>query len=237
MITDIVVKVMVELLTVLALTTKEIKQGRFSEFTVTHTLPVLSVTEKFMKMLWGKDSMQAVLERLDRLTKDEGLSVGAQTLGVVHGLAENMKMVIGAILPCFLMNICLNSYSIRWKGAIGCRPTEFGYVSSRATGITVVDLTSTSIKQDETFGVFSTLKGCQYRLCLVGDQLQRDVRYWLSPPDPSTNHNFVSEARHSGTAAWFLESKAMAEWKATGSFLWIHGKRMFFFGPSMNALH
>jgi hypothetical protein len=48
-----------------------------------------------MKMLWGKDKIQAVLEGLDRLTKDEGLSVAAQTLGVVHGLAENMKVVMG----------------------------------------------------------------------------------------------------------------------------------------------
>ena len=53
------------------------------------------VTEKFMKMLWGKDKIQAALERLDRLTKDEGLSVAAQTLGVIHGLAENMKVVMG----------------------------------------------------------------------------------------------------------------------------------------------
>ena len=48
-----------------------------------------------MKILWGKDKIQAVLEGLDRLTKDEGLSVAAQTLGVVHGLAENMRVVMG----------------------------------------------------------------------------------------------------------------------------------------------
>ena len=67
---------------------------------------------------------------------------------------------------------------------------------------------------------------------LAGDQLQWDVQHWLSPPDPSMNHNFVSEARHTGTAAWFFESKALAEWKATGSLLWIHGKRMFFESPT-----
>ena len=48
-----------------------------------------------MKMLWGKDKIQVALERLDRLTKDESLSVAAQTLGVVHGLAEDMKVVMG----------------------------------------------------------------------------------------------------------------------------------------------
>ncbi len=47
------------------------------------------VTEKFVKKLRGKgkDKTQAALERLDRLTKDEGLSAVAQTLGVVHGIA------------------------------------------------------------------------------------------------------------------------------------------------------
>ena len=48
-----------------------------------------------MKKLFGKDKIQSALERLDRLTKDEGLSAVAQTLGVVHGIAE---AVIGGAL-------------------------------------------------------------------------------------------------------------------------------------------
>jgi hypothetical protein len=36
---DIVIKIMVELLSVLALATKQIKQGRFSKCTVKYTLP------------------------------------------------------------------------------------------------------------------------------------------------------------------------------------------------------
>ena len=48
-----------------------------------------------MKKLWGKDKIPAVLGRLDRLTKDEGLSAVAQTLGIVHGIADDMKVVLG----------------------------------------------------------------------------------------------------------------------------------------------
>ena len=56
------------------------------------------VTEKFVKELLGKDKIQAALERLDRLTKDEGLSAVAQTLSVVHGIADDMRAVIeGAV--------------------------------------------------------------------------------------------------------------------------------------------
>jgi hypothetical protein len=52
--------------------------------------PCVIVIEKFVKKLWGKrkDKIQAALERLDRLTKDEGLSAVAQTLGVVHGISR-----------------------------------------------------------------------------------------------------------------------------------------------------
>ena len=54
-----------------------------------------------------------------------------------------------------------------------------------------------------------------------------EIEHWLSPPDPSTNHNFVRKARHSETASWFFDCNALTEWKARGSLLWIHGKRMF----------
>jgi hypothetical protein len=54
-----------------------------------------SVTEKFVKKLRGngKDKMQASFERLDRLTKDEGLSAVAETLGVVHsGMSRTIQV-------------------------------------------------------------------------------------------------------------------------------------------------
>ena len=93
--TDIIVKIMVELLSVLALATKQIKQGRFSKCAVTYTLPMAQcATEKFAKKLLGDSEIEAVLQRLDRLTQDEARMTVAQTLGVVHGLVGNMKVVM-----------------------------------------------------------------------------------------------------------------------------------------------
>jgi len=43
---------------------------------------------------------QTSLGRLGRLTKDEGLSAVAQNLGVVHGIADDMRVVMGGA-PCF----------------------------------------------------------------------------------------------------------------------------------------
>ena len=60
---------------------------------------------------------------------------------------------------------------------------------------------------------------------MLGDQLQKDIRSWLSPPDPSENYNIACEAHHSGTAEWFIHGDTFKKWKAMGSVLWIYGKR------------
>ncbi|KAF8266134.1 hypothetical protein EI94DRAFT_231040 [Lactarius quietus] len=77
--TEISVKIMVELLSVLALATKEVKQGRF---------------KKFAKKLLGDSEIESVLRRLDRLTQEEGRMTMAQTLEVVYGLVNNVRVVI-----------------------------------------------------------------------------------------------------------------------------------------------
>ena len=93
--TDIVVKIMAELLSVLGLATKQIKQGRFSEYANTSTFPMAQyVIEKFAKKLLGESEVEAVLDRLDRLTQDEARMTVAQTLGVVHGLVSNIRVVM-----------------------------------------------------------------------------------------------------------------------------------------------
>ena len=57
-------------------------------------------------------------------------------------------------------------------------------------------------------------------------QLRESVHKWLSPPDPSTNHNIACSTHHKKTASWFFEGSIFREWKSTGSLLWIHGKRL-----------
>ena len=85
--TDIIVKILVELLLVLALATKQVEQGRFSKCAATYTLSMAEcASEKFTQKLLGESEIEAVLQRLDRLTQDEVRMTGAQTLGVVYGL-------------------------------------------------------------------------------------------------------------------------------------------------------
>jgi len=64
---------------------------------------------------------------------------------------------------------------------------------------------------------------------MAGDQLLRNIRSWLSPPDPWKSYNNGRRSRHSETGTWFLNSSTFSEWKASGpsSLLWIHAKRQF----------
>ncbi|KAN0120758.1 hypothetical protein V8E52_004027 [Russula decolorans] len=162
--TEVIVKIMVELLSVLALASKQIKEGRFKKFT---------------KKILRESEVETVLRRLDRLTQEEVRMTVAQSLGVVHGLVGSVKVLM-----------------------------EDGDASTDSIRRDLVTLHQTLNKINKT----------------QREQLQKEVQHWLTPPDPSTNQNFVSEVRHSGTAAWFFESEALTEWKASGSLLWIHGK-------------
>ena len=62
---------------------------------------------------------------------------------------------------------------------------------------------------------------------MVGDQLQKAIRGWLSPPDPWKNHHIAHESRLEASATWFVQGETFSKWKSSGpcSLLWIHGKR------------
>jgi ribosomal 50S subunit-associated protein YjgA (DUF615 family) len=49
---------------------------------------------KFVKKHFGEKDVEAILQRLDRLTQDEARTTAAQTLEVVHGLVQNMRVVM-----------------------------------------------------------------------------------------------------------------------------------------------
>ena len=129
--TDMIVKLMANLIAVLGLATKQIKHGRFCECPKMYTLPESQcVTVKFGKKLLGDSEVEAVLQRLDRLTQEEARMTVAQTLGVVHGLVDNMKIVMqGAQCVCDLSRNMLNACSLRWQDVNRQCSTRSGYIS------------------------------------------------------------------------------------------------------------
>ena len=94
--TEVIVNIFVELLSTLALATKQIMQGRLSEHTFADVLyyPTESNAEKSVKKLFLEKDVEAVLQRLDRLTQEEARITAAQTLEVVHGLFQNTRVVM-----------------------------------------------------------------------------------------------------------------------------------------------
>ena len=55
--------------------------------------------------------------------------------------------------------------------------------------------------------------------------MQEDLKPWLSPPDPSINHNTAYKTQHGGTATWFIQGNTFQDWKMNGSLLWVRGNR------------
>ncbi|KAI0292988.1 hypothetical protein B0F90DRAFT_1670986 [Multifurca ochricompacta] len=148
---EIIVKILVEVLSTLALATQQVKEGRL---------------KKFGKKLLGENDIEAVVQRLDRLTHEEARTTAAQTLEVVYGLFKTMKVVM-----------------------------DDGKAS---------------------------VEGMQKALKMANDinksrreELQKDFRIWLSPPDPSKNHNTARKCQHVGTASWFIDGNTFPEWRAT----------------------
>ena len=93
--TDITVKIMVEVLNILAIATKETKQGRTSELpTPFHRIDSAHPrSEKYFKKLVGKTDIEDALMRLDKLTQEEVRMATAQLLKITHGVNDKVKGV------------------------------------------------------------------------------------------------------------------------------------------------
>jgi methyl-accepting chemotaxis protein len=86
-------KIMAQVLSVLGLSTKAMKERRISECSRSMT-PFMahSGTETFMKRLVGKKDLEDGLDRLDMLTKEENLMTAARNLQVTHQVDVNVKV-------------------------------------------------------------------------------------------------------------------------------------------------
>jgi hypothetical protein len=90
---EIVIKIMADLLSTLALLTKELKQGRSSESVLADMLPHWCNAVQSVKKLFSKN-IEAVLVRLDQLTPNEARTSAAEVLRVIHSLVRNMNVVV-----------------------------------------------------------------------------------------------------------------------------------------------
>ena len=91
---DIMVKIMVEVLGIFGIVTKEMKQGRASELIPGGAFRITNRnSEKYLKKLIGRRDIDDALSRLDRLTQEEARMATAQVLKVTHRVEDGVKRV------------------------------------------------------------------------------------------------------------------------------------------------
>ena len=95
---DIMVKIMVEVLEIFAIMTKEIKQGRASESITVDMSPIADRDserhlKKFFKKLIGRKGIEDALRKLDRLTQEEVNMATVQILKVSHCINGGVEAV------------------------------------------------------------------------------------------------------------------------------------------------
>jgi hypothetical protein len=96
--TDIIVKIMVEVLSILGIVTKEIGQGKLSAFFHVDSSPKVDLrAERFFKKLVGMKDVEDALRRLDKLTQEEGRMAAAEVLKITRGIDDKVVGVDGRV--------------------------------------------------------------------------------------------------------------------------------------------
>ena len=163
-----------------------------------------------MKKLLAKNDIEDALKRLDTLTQEEARMVTAEIWKATRSVNDQVAVLI---------NGAQNSVSLVTFMFLN---TDW---SDGKEGKAIIQQTASNVEE----GMRSSSKifavGSHDLIILVGDQLREKLQTWLSPPDPSTNHNLARKVHHRGTATWFFQGSIFQEWKSYPSLLWIHGKR------------
>ncbi|KAF8502060.1 hypothetical protein F5888DRAFT_1904496 [Russula emetica] len=200
---DIIVQIMIEVLSILGIATKEIKQSRL---------------KKFAKKLIGRTDLEDGLKKLDKLTHEEAWMGIAQNLKATHVVGESVRRVADQA-------VTIDNRVAGVDGRVANVDDRVRVVDHRVTEV-IRDGREVKIVVDQVKRLSSNLISADYRdsRILSENQSRDSVHKWLSPPDPSTNHNIACGTRHKKLASWFFEGSIFQEWKSTGSLLWVHGK-------------
>ena len=91
---DIIVKIMVEVISILGIVTKEIRQGRTSMPFLIDIYSKLELdTEKYLKKVLGMKDVEDALQRLDQLTQEEARMAAAESLTITREIDDKVKVV------------------------------------------------------------------------------------------------------------------------------------------------
>jgi hypothetical protein len=170
-------------------------------------------SENYLKVI-GRTDIEDALARLDQLTQEEVRMAAAQSLKATHAVHDEVKSVDGR-----LQGVGSDVQQV---------VTHVQRVDDKIQGVDdKVQQVADELGDQKRSSSNAHLTGHERLIALTGDQLRKDIRNWISPPDPSVNYNTASDARHEGTSLWFMACDAFKSWKESDSLLWIYGKRTF----------
>jgi archaellum component FlaC len=274
---DIIVKIMVEVLSILGIVTKEIRQGQTGTYLTVDISPqiYLSVVA-FLKKRIGRKDVEEALQRLDHLTQEEARMAAAEVLTIACAIDDKVKAVDDKVtdvrdkvkdvddkvegvdkrvqsvdtkveginnhvqsLDNLVQILDSDVQSVGYKvgSVIQGKPYLRSYLSLLSSAFNssgvkgtmqAVQLVANQVTDINCSSSSILITADHETLTSVaGSDLRKDIQKWIYPPDPSVNYNTASGAHQEGTAAWCIKGNTLADWKATGSLLWIHGKRTY----------
>ncbi|KAF8487166.1 hypothetical protein DFH94DRAFT_841542 [Russula ochroleuca] len=98
--TEMIVQILVEVLSILGIATKEIKKGR------------MKYSEKYLKKLIGRTDIEDGLKRLDKLTLEESRMATAENLNATHAVDERVKGVAVTVAGIDNKPVSMNEWSV-----------------------------------------------------------------------------------------------------------------------------
>ncbi|KAF8496201.1 hypothetical protein F5888DRAFT_415711 [Russula emetica] len=210
---DMIVEIMVEVLTILAIATKTLKSGR---------------SKRWLKKLMGNSDIEDSLKKLDKLTQEEARMAHAELLKVTHSIDEKVTNVDKRV-----KGVDETAKSI--EGEVRNARSDLQDVGGKIEGVEEIAqavqadvkhvVSSMRIAGTDTKDISSKVRDVGDKVDQVNrNQLRESLMRWLSAPDSSINHNIARKAHHGGTAQWFLQGGIFNQWKSSGSLLWVHGK-------------
>ncbi|KAI9430600.1 hypothetical protein H4582DRAFT_2086559 [Lactarius indigo] len=218
--TNIITKIMVEVLAIFGIATKELRRGS---------------AKKLLNKLAGRTDLEDAVKKLDRLTGEEARIALAEVLKMTHIVHDDVKVVDGKVesIDDKVEDIGGKVEDIGDKvDDIGDKVDHVGgKVENIGDRVQCVDEKVKVVIDDgkEARLVVAEAKSIIQQTAnsvdeIKWNQIKQLLRAWLSPADPSTNHNIAQKAQHKGTAVWFFQGNVFIEWKSSGSLLWVHGK-------------
>jgi hypothetical protein len=160
--TDITVKILAEVLNIVAIATKEINQSRSSEYTAYVTFILADVgSERFLRKLAGLTDLEDGMKMLDQLTREHVFMSIAQPSVKTSRVLEKKPTVGDAVKSV--------------KGEV--------QVDDKIAGV------DENVTRSSLILSFPTVEPPN---AIMGTQIRANLLKWQSPPDPSIDHNFAS---------------------------------------------